>query len=80
MAMPDGEYNDNIYGIFEEKVVDYPYPVPMKIEAYPPEGNSYTLLSFNHPGGNVTVPYAVPAGTTLEFSVVNKVVSRRTVN
>ena len=80
MAMPDGEYNDNIYGIYEEKVADYPYPVPMKIEAYPPEGNPYTLLSFNHPGGNVTVPYAVPAGTTLEFSVVNKVVSRRTVN
>ena len=80
MAMPDGEYNDNIYGIYEEKVVDYPYPVPMKIEAYPPEGNSYTLLSFNHPGGLVTVPYAVPAGTTLEFSVVNKVVSRQTVN
>ncbi len=80
MAMPDGEYNDNIYGVYEEKVVDYPYPVPMKIEAYPPEGNPYTLLSFNHPGGNVTVPYAVPAGTTLEFSVVNKVVSRYTVN
>ena len=80
MAMPDGEYNDNIYGIYEEKVADYPYPVPMKIEAYPTEGNSYTLLSFNHPGGNVTVPYAVPSGTTLEFSVVNKVVSRRTVN
>ena len=80
MAMPAGEYNENIYGIYEEKVADYPYPVPMKIEAYPPEGNSYTLLSFNHPGGNVTVPYAVPAGTTLEFSVVNKVVSRHTVN
>ena len=80
MAMPDGEYNDNIYGIYEEKVVDYPYPVPMKIEAFPPEGNPYTLLSFNHPGGNVTVPYAVPAGTRLEFSVVNKVVSRYTVN
>ena len=80
MALPDGDYTDNVYGIYEEKVVDYPYPVPMKIEAYPPEGNSYTLLSFNHPGGNVTVPYAVPAGTTLEFTVVNKVVSRRTVN
>ncbi len=80
MALPHGEYNDNIYGIYSEKVPDYPYPVPMKIEAYPPEGNSYTLLSFNHPGGNVTVPYAVPKGTTLELSVVNKVVSKKTVN
>ena len=80
MALPSGEYNDNIYGIYQEKVADYPYPVPMKIEAYPAEGNSYTLLSFNHPGGNVTVPYAVPKGTTLELSVVNKVVSKKTIN
>ena len=80
MALPSGEYNDNMYGIYQEKVPDYPYPVPMKIEAYPPEGNSYTLLSFNHPGGNVTVPYSVPKGTTLELSVVNKVVSKKMVN
>ena len=52
----------------------------MKIEAYPAEGNSYTLLSFSHPGGSVTIPYAVPKGTRLELSVVNKVVSKKTVN
>ncbi len=80
MALPSGEYNDNMYGIYQEKVPDYPYPVPMKIEAYPAEGNSYTLLSFNHPGGNVTVPYAVPKGTRLELTVVNKVVSKKTIN
>ena len=80
MALPSGEYNENIYGIYEEKVADYPYPVPMKIEAYPAEGNSYTLLSFSHPGGIVTVPYAVPKGTTLELTVVNKVVSKKTIN
>ena len=80
MAMPEGEYNDNLYGIYQEKVPDYPYPVPMKVEAYPAEGNSYTLLSFSHPGGNVTIPYAVPKGTRLELTVVNKVVSKKTVN
>ena len=80
MALPSGEYNENIYGIYQEKVADYPYPVAMKIEAYPPEGNSYTLLSFNHPGGNVSIPYAVPRGTTLELSVVNKVISKKVVN
>ena len=51
-----------------------------QIEAYPAEGNSYTLLSFSHPGGRVTIPYAVPKGTTLELTVVNKVVSKKTVN
>jgi len=80
MALPAGEYNENMYGIYEEKVPDYPYPVPMKIEAYPPEGDSYTLISFNHPGGNVTIPYVVPKGTVLELSIVNKVFSKKSVN
>ena len=79
MAMPDKPVNDNVYGIFEAKLADYPYPVPMKLEAVPEEGNSYTILSFSHPGGNVTIPYAVPKGTELVLYVVEKVASRQTV-
>lgn len=79
MAMPDKPINDNVYGIFEAKLADYPYPVPMKLEAVPEEGNSYTILSFSHPGGNVTIPYAVPKGTELVLYVVEKVASRQTV-
>lgn len=80
MAMPEGVMNDNVYGIFTEKLADYPYPVPMKLEAQPVEGDSYTIVSFNHPGGNVTIPYAVPSGTRLTLSVVDKVVARKSVN
>lgn len=80
MAMPDKPVNDNVYGIFEAKLADYPYPVPMKLEAVPEEGNAYTILSFSHPGGNVTIPYAVPKGTELVLYVVEKVASRQTVN
>ena len=79
MAMPDKPVNDNVYGIFEAKLADYPYPVPMKLEAVPEEGNAYTILSFSHPGGNVTIPYAVPKGTELVLYVVEKVASRQTV-
>ena len=80
MAMPESAMNDNVYGIFTEKLADYPYPVPMKLEAVPAEGDSYTIVSFNHPGGNVTIPYAVPSGTQLVLSVVDKVVARKSVN
>ncbi len=80
MAMPDKSVSDNIYGIFEVMLADYPYPVPMKLEAIPEEGNSYTILSFSHPGGKVTIPYAVPAGTELVLSVVDKVAARKKVN
>lgn len=79
MAMPEALNNDNAYGIFQEKLPDYPYPVPMKLEAYPVEGTSYTIVSFNHPGGNLTIPYEVPRGTTLVLSVADKVEARKQV-
>ena len=80
MAMPSDTINDNVYGIFTANLADYPYPVPMKLDAIPSEGDSYTIVNFSHPGGNVTIPYAVPKGTQLVLSVVDKVVSKKTVN
>ena len=77
MAMPESS-EENVYGIFQEKLADYPYPVPMKLDAYPAEGTSYTIVSFNHPGGNLTIPYEVPRGTTLVLSVADKVEARKT--
>ena len=77
MAMPEDTNDDNKYGIFQEKLPDYPYPVPMKLEAYPAEGTSYTIVSFNHPGGNLTIPYEVPRGTTLVLSVADKVEAKK---
>lgn len=79
MALPEND-DENVYGIFTEKLADYPYPVPMKLDAVPLEGNSYTILNFSHPGGNLTIPYSVPQGTTLVLTVVDKVISRKTVN
>ena len=76
MAMPAQAEGDNVFGIFQTKLSDYPYPVPMKLEAYPSEGNSYTIVNFNHPGGNLTIPYEVSHGTTLVLSVADKVQTR----
>ena len=72
----DKSDDENISGIFQAKIASYPYPVPMRLEAVPEEGNSYTILNFNHPGGNVTIPYSVAKGTTLILYVVDKVNSR----
>lgn len=80
MALPPKEVNDNIYGIFEAKLPEYPYPVQMKLDAIPSEGDTYTILNFTHPGGVVTIPYAVPHGTTLVLSVADKVAAKKTIN
>lgn len=80
MALPDGPLNDNVYGIFTQKLPNYPYPVPMRLEANPSEGDPFTIISFSHPGGELTIPYAVPKGTVLSLYVVDKLNSRKAVN
>lgn len=80
MALPDGSLNDNIYGIFTHKLPNYPYPVPMRLEATPSEGDPFTIISFSHPGGELTIPYAVPKGTVLSLYVVDKLNSKKVVN
>lgn len=72
MAFPNGVYEDNVYGIFSALLASYPYPVPMRLDATTSEGNTYTLVSFMHTGGSLTLPYAVPSETTLTLYVVDK--------
>ena len=79
MALPQSGSGDNAYGIFQIKLADYPFPVPMKLDAFTPEGTSYTIVNFNHPGGNLTIPYEVPSGTELVLTVADKVEARKTV-
>ncbi len=79
MAMPSKSEDENVYGIFEKDLDVYPYPVSMKLEAVPQEGDPYTIISFNHTGGKLTLPYAVPSDTTLVLYVSDKVKAKETV-
>lgn len=80
MAMPSGVYEDNVYGIFSCALASYPYPVPMRLDASTPDGNTYTLVNFMHTGGSLTLPYAVPSETTLILYVVDKEQKKLTVH
>ena len=72
LALPAGKLGDEVYGIFDASLTNYPYPVPMRIDAALPDGNTYTLVNFLHTGASLTVPYAVPSGTVLTLYVVDK--------
>lgn len=72
MALPSGELEDNIYGIFSAELTDYPYPVSMRLDATTEDGNTYTLVNFLHTGSSLTIPYAVPRNTVLTLFVVDK--------
>ncbi|MGI5097111.1 PASTA domain-containing protein [Treponema socranskii] len=70
-AFPRQAQGGNIYGIFEDMLPTYPYPVQIKLTAEPEDGDAYTIVTFSHPGGAVTIPYAVPKGTELVLYVVS---------
>ncbi len=78
-GVKEGDVSKWTNGIFTATVSRYPLAVPVKLEAFPPDGASYTLASFKHIGGEIAVPYAVPHGTTLALSVLNQEKERLTV-
>ena len=80
MALPARAEDGNIYGLFDTTIEMLPYAVPMRLEAVPEEGDAYTIISFTHTGGHLTMPYAVPRGTKLILYVDNKARSEVTVN
>ncbi|MBQ9238409.1 MAG: PASTA domain-containing protein [Treponema sp.] len=72
-AFPEYADGETVYGIFTQRLSDYPYALLMQLTAYPPDGTSFPVVRFYHTGGSVSIPYAVPAGTMLELSVAGTV-------
>lgn len=80
MAMPHNDGSDTEAGIFKTQLANYPFPTAMHLDAVPAEGNSYTIVSFTHPGGNLTIPYSVARGTTLVLYVGDKIQAKKVIN
>lgn len=80
MALPGGEYEGNVYGIFSAELTEYPYPVAMRLDATTSDGNTYTLVNFLHTGSSLTLPYAVPRESVLTLYVVDKEQKKITVH
>ena len=80
LGLPVKSPDDNVYGIFQTKLNEYPYPVAMTVECIEKNGQRYQIVALNHTGGNFTVPYAVPAGSELILRVSGKEMKRINVN
>ncbi|HOC28254.1 MAG TPA: PASTA domain-containing protein [Treponemataceae bacterium] len=77
LALPVESPDGKVYGVFSETLPVYPYPFQITIDAVSPAGQRTKLVSFKHPGGNLTVPYRVDDGTLLVLTILNKEVSTR---
>ena len=63
-------------GIYVYNLPQYPYPVPVKLEAIKPAGQRVLIASLKHPGGNFSVPFSLPAGSTFVLSVLDREMAR----
>ncbi|HOV93331.1 MAG TPA: PASTA domain-containing protein [Spirochaetales bacterium] len=83
-AMPNTETGQSaesgqaspINGLFVYKLPEYPYSVPVKVEVLDQNGGRTTLASLKHPGGNFSLPFSLPAGSTIVLTVLDREVSR----
>ena len=77
---PAKEGDETLSGIMKASISEYPYPVPMTIKSSSPEGKTSTLVSFQHDGGMVSIPYSVSKGSTLTLYALDREVWSAVVN
>ncbi|GAB1482019.1 PASTA domain-containing protein [Treponema sp.] len=65
-----------IFGVFQRTLPDYPYPLNLTLDALLPTGERRRLVSVDHPGGEFSIPYRLPEGSTLILSILNREVLR----
>lgn len=75
LALPVKSSDGKVYGLFTETLPVYPYPFQIKLEAVTTKGERYELVSMKHPGGPLSIPYALPEGTVLVLTILNKEVA-----
>ncbi len=79
IAIPDKMVNNNVYGIYETSLPNYPYALNVTLDVEALDGSTYNLVTLRHTGGKLTIPYAVPRYSVLVLSVQGKEIGRTTV-
>jgi beta-lactam-binding protein with PASTA domain len=70
---------DEVFGLFEYTMPKNPYPLPVRLEAVLPSGESRRIIGVNYPGGKFTVPYRLPADSVLTLYLMNREIYQKTV-
>ncbi len=65
-----------VSGVYVYNLPQYPYPVQVKLEAIKPAGQRVLLASLKHQGGNFSIPFSLPAGSSFVLSVLDREIAR----
>jgi beta-lactam-binding protein with PASTA domain len=78
-AAPASLSQEEVCKLFRYSIPPNPYPLAVRLEALLPGGERVRLISVEFPGGEFTVPYRLPLGSTLILSMLNREIHRETV-
>ncbi|MDR3161129.1 MAG: PASTA domain-containing protein [Spirochaetaceae bacterium] len=70
--VPPAPREGEVFGLFRYTLEENPYPLQVRLEARLPAGDTRTLLSVAYPGGELTVPYQLPVGSTLILFLLDR--------
>jgi beta-lactam-binding protein with PASTA domain len=79
VTSPEKMAENEIFGLFRYAIPVNPYPLSVRLEALLPSGERIRLFTTDYIGGEFTVPYKLPVGTTLVLSMLNRELYRETV-
>jgi beta-lactam-binding protein with PASTA domain len=77
-TVPEKLAEGEVFGLFRYTVPQNPYPLALRLEALIPSGERLRLISVEYSGGEFTVPYRLPEGSTLVLSMLNREIHRET--
>jgi beta-lactam-binding protein with PASTA domain len=79
VTIPEQPENGEVFALFKHTIPRNPYPLAVRLEALLPSGERRRLFAAEYPGGELTIPYRLPAGSVLILSMLNREIYRETV-
>jgi beta-lactam-binding protein with PASTA domain len=79
VTIPEQPENGEVFALFRYTIPRNPYPLAVRLEALLPSGERRRLFTAEYPGGELTIPYRLPAGSVLILSMLNREIYRETV-
>jgi beta-lactam-binding protein with PASTA domain len=79
IAAPSRLAQDEIYGLFSFNIPSGPAPLPLRLEAHLPTGETRLLAASNHRGGDFTYPWRLREGSVLVLFALDREVETITV-
>ena len=70
---------DEVFGLFTYTLPNNPYALAVRLEALLPSGERRRLAAMDHPGGEISIPYHLPVGSTLILTMLNREIVREEV-